>query len=158
MASSRSRRTSHDRRELRLVLSSPAQLAGMRAHLRRVLAAHAHGRTDSEAIVLATAEAANNGLLACQGDSCRVEVSVSLIEQFVCIEVHDPGAGVKGVCLDPARLASRDAEHGRGLHLMSELMESLEFVPRERGTMVRMTKRLAKQDGQEGEDSGRLAC
>ena len=36
-------------------------------------------------------------------------------------------------------------------------MESLEFVPRYRGTLVRMTKRLARLDEQEGEDTGRLA-
>ena len=57
--------------------------------------------------MLATAEAANNALLACQGDSCRVELSVSLIGQFVCIEVRDAGGGVKGVCLDPPVLPAR---------------------------------------------------
>ncbi len=158
MAGTRRRPTARDRNEVRVVLGNPTQLAGLRARLRRLLLACGQNRTDTEAIVLATQEAANNALLSCEAGPCRVEVSVSLIEQFVCIEVRDVGKGVRGVCLDPTRLASQEAEHGRGLHLMGELMESLELVPREHGTLVRMTKRLAWSDQQDAEVTGRLAC
>lgn len=157
MTHTRRRRATRDRTELRVVLSGSAQLAGLRVRLRRLLHAHGQTKADTEAIVLATEEAANNALLAGRSGSCRVEVSVALVERFVCVEVRDNGLGVKGVCLDPGGLAGRDAEHGRGLHLMGALMESLEIVPRSRGTLVRMTKRLARRDEQAGKDADRLA-
>ncbi len=123
-----------------------------------MLVAHGLGEADCVAVVLATEEAANNALVARKASSCRIEVSVALIDEFVCIEVRDAGSGVRGVCVDPARLAGRDAEHGRGLYLMAQLMESLELVPRAQGTLVRMTRQLAKRLHKEAEDGGRLAC
>ena len=157
MADSRRRRAAQRRTELRMLLSDPAQLAGLRARLRRLLRTYGENSIDSDAIVFATEEAATNALLACKPGSCRVEVNVALIEQFVCIEVRNTGSGMKGVCLDPARLASLDVEHGRGLRLMDALMESLEFVPRSQGTLVRTTKRLAEAGEQEGVAADRLA-
>ena len=107
--------------------------------------------------MLATAEAADNALLACPASDCCIEVIVSLIADYVCIEVRDSGAGVKGACLSPVKLVASDAEHGRGLYLMDQLMESLELVPRKRGTLVRMIKRLADEDA--GADQARRpAC
>ena len=94
--------------------------------------------------MLATAEAANNALLACRATPVGGAERL-LIGQFVCIEVRRRWRRRGRRLLD--RLAGQDAEHGRGLHLRGELMESLEFVPRSRGTLVRMTKRLARLDG-----------
>ena len=107
--------------------------------------------------MLATVEAADNALLACPASDCRIEVIVSLIADYVCIEVRDSGAGVRGACLNPGKLVASNAEHGRGLYLMDQLMESLELVPRERGMLVRMTKRLRDEDA--GADQAqRAAC
>ena len=53
-------------------------------------------------------------------------------------------------------LPDEAAEHGRGLYLMGQLMESLELVPRSQGTLVRMTKRLGYRDDPAG--TGRRAC
>ena len=139
---SRHRSPSGGRRELRLVLDSSAELAAMRRQLRQLLIAEQVSQSEREAIVLAAEEAANNALLSCGDSECRVEVIVSLIADYVCLEVRDGGVGIRGVCADVARLADESAEHGRGLHLMSELMESLELVSRSHGTLVRMTKRL----------------
>ena len=90
----------------------------------------------------APAEALNNALQACRPSACRVEAIVSIIAGHVCVEVRDVGGGTKGACVNLAELPDKSSEHGRGLYLMGQLMESLELVPRSHGTLVRMTKRL----------------
>jgi anti-sigma regulatory factor (Ser/Thr protein kinase) len=142
---------------LRVVLSSSAELVSFRQQLRGLLVARRVTKAEREAIVLAAEEAANNALLACEAAECQVEVIVSLIADYVCVEVRDAGAGIKGVCLDLTKLADESAEHGRGLYLMGELMESLELVPRSQGTLVRMTKRLRRLEAADPPDVGRLA-
>ena len=123
------------------MVSGPAQLAGLRQQLRELLDGEGVAAAEQEAIVLATVEALDNALLACQPADC-VEVLVSFVADYVCIEVRDAGAGIKGACLALGKLADEGDEHGRGLYLMQELTESLELVPRSRGTLVRMTKLL----------------
>lgn len=146
------------RHELRVVLSGSPELVSFRQQLRELLGAKQVTQGEREAIVLAAEEAANNALLACEASGCQVEVIVSLIADYVCVEVRDAGAGIKGVCADLAKLAGESAEHGRGLYLMGELMESLELVSRSQGTLVRMTKRLPERESQDDPaDAGRLA-
>jgi anti-sigma regulatory factor (Ser/Thr protein kinase) len=149
------------RQELRVVLSSSAQLVTFRQQLRGLLAARHVTEAEREAIVLAAVEALDNALLACERcerSDCQVEVVVSLIADYVCVEVRDAGAGTKGACLDLAKLAGESAEHGRGLYLMRELMESLELVSRSQGTLVRMMKRLPGRESRDDPtDAGRLA-
>ena len=143
-------------RELRLLLRSPAQLERFRQQLRSLLVTRQAAAAEREAIVLATEEALNNALLACEAPHCRVEAIVSLIADYVCVEVRDAGVGAKGVCVSLAKLPE-GAEHGRGLYLMGQLMESLELVARSRGTLVRMTKRLRRLESPGPDESGRLA-
>ena len=107
--------------------------------------------------MLATEEALDNALLAGEAADCQVEAIVSLIANYVCVEVRDAGAGAKGACLNLATLPAAQAEHGRGLYLMGQLMESLELVPRSQGTLVRMTKRLRRLESSKSAESGRLA-
>ncbi len=153
----RKTRSTGGRAQLRVVLSSSGQLASFRRRLRGLLATRQVTAAEGEAIVLATAEALNNALLASEAPHCRVEAIVSLIADYVCVEVRDAGAGTKGVCVNLVNLPSQGAEHGRGLYLMNQLMESLELVPRSQGTLVRMTKRLRRLDSVDPPESGRLA-
>ena len=147
------------RSELRVSLQSVAELVAFREELRSVLAATPLSEPDREAVVLAASEALDNALLACQGKACRVEVVVSLLSGYVCLEIRDAGAGFRGACYDLSRIAGATDEHGRGLHLMHELMESLELVPRSQGTLVRMTKRLPDPESPDtNADPERLAC
>jgi anti-sigma regulatory factor (Ser/Thr protein kinase) len=146
------------RTELRLVVSSPAQLGDFRRQVRELLAGTSVAAGEAEAIVLATAEALDNALLACRPTDCRVEVMISLIADHVCVEVRDAGAGIRGGCLDVVKLPGQGEEHGRGLYLMNELMESLELVHRSQGTLVRMTKLLGvRRPAAKPNDSTRLA-
>jgi anti-sigma regulatory factor (Ser/Thr protein kinase) len=140
------------REALHLVVDRPAQLVSFRRRVRGMLREHGVTKAEREAVVLATGEALNNALNACETDDCRVEVNVSLVEEFVCVEVRDAEARFRGACLDLRAAPDTAAEHGRGLFLMHALMESLEIVSRERGTLVRMTKRLETEG--RADDSG----
>ncbi|MGO8683343.1 MAG: ATP-binding protein [Thermoleophilia bacterium] len=131
--------------ELHAELSNAAQLVTFRQQLRELLAARHVTEAEREAIVLATGEALNNALRACERGGradCQAEAVVSLIADYICVEVRDAGAGSDGACLNLAKLAGESAEHGRGLHLMRELMGNLELVSRSQGTLVRMIKQL----------------
>ena len=137
------------REELRLLVDRPAQVAGFRRDVRGLLSARGLPADEREAIVLAADEALGNALQACAVDDCRVEVVVSLIADYVCVEVRDADERFNGVCLDMVDAPGDAEEHGRGLYLMRTLMESLEVVPRSRGTLVRMVKKLEARESRE---------
>ena len=148
-------RPSAVRAELLLVVDRPAELADFRRRVRALLADQGLKRSEREAVVLATVEALTNALNACDLDECRIEVKVSLVGDFICVEVRDADERFRGACLDLFAMPQTSAEHGRGLSLMQTLMESLEIVPRDQGTLVRMTKRLeaeGRAHGAEGDD------
>ena len=142
------------RDELRLLVDRPAQLASFRRRARALLSEHGLDEEERESVVLAAAEALNNALAACTGDLCRIEVIISLVGDFVCVEVRDTDEGFRGVCLDLTGLPAADAEHGRGLYLMRTIMESLEMVPCKRGTLVRMVKRLEARERRDAPNGG----
>ena len=144
--------------ELRVMIDRPAQLASFRRRVRMLLSKRGLRADEREAIVLATNEALSNALQACEVADCRIEVIVSLIADYVCVEVRDADERFQGVCLDLIEIPGESEEHGRGLYLMRTLMESLELVPRSHGTLVRMIKRLEAQERRdEPHDSERLA-
>ncbi len=132
--------------QLRLVVDRPAQLAGFRRRLRTLLRERGLPDEEREAVVLAADEALSNALQACHVAACHIEVELSLIGDYVCLEVRDADERFRGACVDLIEAPDEGAEHGRGLYLMRTLMESLELVPRERGTLVRMIKRLEAQE------------
>jgi anti-sigma regulatory factor (Ser/Thr protein kinase) len=127
---------------VRALVDTPAQLAGLRRRLRRLLGERGLREDEREAIVLATVEASSNALNACDVAACHIEVVVSLIADYICVEVRDADERFNGVCLDVPGVVGEDEEHGRGLYLMNAMMESFELVPRSRGTLVRMLRRL----------------
>ncbi len=137
------------RDELRVLVDRPAQLASLRTRMRTLLSARGTGAEEREVIVLAAAEALNNALAACGAADCHIELVVSLLDGYVCVEVRDADESFKGVCLDLIEVPEESEEHGRGLYLMRTLMESLELVPRKRGTLVRMVKKLEDQERRE---------
>lgn len=150
--------TAIDRRhELHVTLDGAQQLAAFRRRLRAFLASGHATAQECEAIVLAAVEALNNALQSRETAACQVEATVSLIADHVCVEVRDAGMGAKGVCVSLVKLPTQAGEHGRGLYLMGQLMESLELVPRSQGTLVRMTKRLRRLEARGPADSERLA-
>jgi anti-sigma regulatory factor (Ser/Thr protein kinase) len=129
------------------VVDRPDQIGGFRRRLRTLLNERGVRDAEREAIVLASAEALNNALQVCTVADCHVEVSVALVADYVCVEVRDASRGFRGACVDRIQDVDEDAEHGRGLYLMRELVESLEIVPRDRGTLVRLVKKLDAAEG-----------
>ena len=146
------------REELRILVDRPVQLASCRRRVRGLLSAGGLREGQREAIVLAADEALSNALQACDAPDCHIELVVSLVAGYVCVEVRDLDERFQGVCLDLIEAPGERPERGRGLYLMRTLMESLELVPRKRGTLVRMIKKLeAEERGAEQEDAERLA-
>jgi anti-sigma regulatory factor (Ser/Thr protein kinase) len=141
------RRTSRDAARsalsLRVSLTSHEQIAGLRTSLRGILVSS--DEPSREAVVLAASEAVANALTACEGrPDCRAEAVATVMSGYVCLEVRDNAGGMNGACFDLTHGAGPDDEHGRGLQLMNDLMESFELLERADGTMVRMTRRIPR--------------
>ncbi len=128
---------------LHVSLTSHEQIAGLRTSLRGIL--HTSDEPVREAVVLAASEAVANALTACEGrPDCRAEAVATVMSGYVCLEVRDNAGGMNGACFDVTHGAGPDDEHGRGLRLMSDLMESFELLERTDGTLVRMTRRIPR--------------
>jgi PAS domain S-box-containing protein len=120
----------------RLSLTLPAEpesLAGLRRRLGRFL--HAAGASEAEQyeITLAVCEAAGNAVEHAYGPGdadFRVELRVD--GQGVTADVRDEGSWRE----------PRGEERGRGLRIIDGLMEDVEIVPEEGGTIVRMRRTL----------------
>jgi PAS domain S-box-containing protein len=119
--------------------SDPESLAPMRSMLRRWLG-HANGGEDEVAeIVTACGEAATNAIEHAGGAGGRpFEVSGRLDGREVEICVRDWGSW----------RSPRPGDQGRGISLMGGLMGTVEVVPSEQGTTVRMTRRLLGDEGE----------
>ncbi len=119
----------------------PADLAGLRRSVRRLLMAHRVDEPTVQEILLAVQEAAKNGLTFGDTAAPDATVTVSVTGADVLVEVADTGSGFPG---DPEQvpLAGPLDEHGRGLFLMRRFMDTLEVVPSRVGTNVRMTRHL----------------
>ncbi len=119
-----------DRFEVELP-TEPEALASMRAVLRRWLR-HVEGSEQEIAeVVTACGEAATNAIEHA-GAGTPFEITGQVEGRRVDIAVRDFGAW----------RAPRDGDRGRGLSLMRALMDSVEVVPTEEGTTVRMQRTL----------------
>lgn len=91
-------------------------------------------------IILATHEAAKNGLRF-SGER-PVYVTAHLCDDRITVCVADCGAGFEPGRCQPALCPDPQQSHGRGLHLMCELMDAVEVDRRPLGCVVRMSRRL----------------
>ena len=120
----------------RLSLTLPAEpesLPGLRRRLGRFL--HAAGASDAEQyeITLSVCEAAGNAIEHAYGPGdaeFRVELRVD--GQELTADVRDDGSWRE----------PRGAERGRGLKIIDGLMDEVEVLPEEGGTVVRMRRTL----------------
>jgi PAS domain S-box-containing protein len=120
----------------------PGELAYMRSLLRRWLA-HAEGSEQEIAEILAAAgEAVANAIEHSGGLADGFEVAGSVDDGRVEITVRDFGAWREPSAEGNAR--------GRGLTLMRQMMDSVEVVPQESGTMVRMSRRIGNGEAPVG--------
>jgi len=128
-----------------VTLTGPADLAGMRAVVRRLLSGHGVDEDTVEEIVLATQEASKNALTFTGGSDPCASVSLRVVRGEVLVEVLDCGRGFDPTC-EGIAVAGPFDEHGRGVFLMRRFMDTLDVVPRRAGCVVRMTKRLGRVD------------
>lgn len=111
----------------------PAVLAGLRRAVGRWLASH--GLSDEQVfdIALAVSEASANAIEHAYGPvDATFEVSCTIDEREVVVDVSDAGSW--------RPLGQR--ERGRGLDIMSRLMDELQVQRTETGTRVRLVKKL----------------
>lgn len=128
-----------------VTLTGPADLAGMRAVVRRLLSGHGVDEATVEAIVLATQEASKNALSFTKGPDTCASVTLHVVSGEVLVEVLDCGRGFDVTC-EGLDVAEPLDEHGRGVFLMRRFMDTLEVAPEGVGCLVRMTKRLGRID------------
>jgi anti-sigma regulatory factor (Ser/Thr protein kinase) len=114
--------------------AEPESLAGLRRRLGRFL--HAAGVSDSEQyeITLTVCEAAGNAIEHAYGPGdAEFHVEVRLEGHELTADVRDEGRWRE----------PRGVERGRGLQIIEGLMDEVDVVTEEEGTVVRMRRRLA---------------
>jgi len=126
-----------------VTLTDAADLAGMRAVVRRLLGGRGVDEATLEEIVLATHEASKNALTFTKGPDTCASVTLRVVSSEVLVEVLDCGGGFDPTCEGLDTAGPLD-EHGRGVFLMRRFMDTLEVEPRRVGCLVRMRKRVGR--------------
>jgi anti-sigma regulatory factor (Ser/Thr protein kinase) len=114
----------------------PDSIPVMRRVLTRWLAAAGASRMESDEITLACSEACANAVEHAYGPGgADFEVEAESVHDGVTVAVRDSGQWRE----------PRGSHRGRGMMLMEGLMDSVEVGKGEAGTVVRMSRRLAKE-------------
>ena len=94
-------------------------------------------------VPVALTEALSNAILRGNRDdpAKQVHIRASVDAHRLIVEVEDEGAGfdLDESLIDPTAPENIEREDGRGLFLMRKLMDNVERVPAESGSIVRMT-------------------
>lgn len=112
----------------------------LRDALRSLCARHLIAAPVVDEVVLATQEACNNALMHSDTAQGTIEIRASVVDSCICVEVKDRGRGLAPDDVDTERPPDPLEAHGRGLFIIHNLMDSLEIIPCQPGTLVRMTK------------------
>jgi anti-sigma regulatory factor (Ser/Thr protein kinase) len=120
---------------------SPSSLTTLREFIRVTLRPYPNVEPHIEDIVSATHEACKNSLLHNPRSESPVDVICKVLKNSVVIEVLDKGSGFDPEILPPSP-PEPEAQEGRGLLIIYSLMDKVEAETGERGTRIRMHKRL----------------
>jgi serine/threonine-protein kinase RsbW len=129
--------------ELRIAPEADA-VRVVRSQLRSLLEAHGFSAAARESVLLGLDEVLVN---ACEHAGSRargesVELAITLFGDRLEIEVRDRGDFAARAAAASAALPGEDAESGRGLFLIQQTMDSVEWRSRDGGgTCVRLVKR-----------------
>jgi anti-sigma regulatory factor (Ser/Thr protein kinase) len=116
----------------------PRELAGVRHLLRRWLFDHGAGDDDCSAFAIAVTEACANSIEHAYGPrDATVGIDASMAGDLVTVTVSDHGRW-----RDPRSSATN---RGRGITLMREFMDDVEFAKLEEGTRVQLRRRLERR-------------
>jgi len=130
----------------RLDVSFPAEVNRVGEVVDKVvaLATQLHGETGKEQeIALALTEALANAVKhgSKNNPSLSVQCQVVAEGRAMTIMVRDSGPGFDPASIaNPLELAGLTADHGRGLHMIRQLMDEVQFE--RNGAEIRMTKRF----------------
>ena len=105
----------------------------------------------------ATREESNDIQVAChEASSNAMEHAYRFREATISVDAEVVGEEIVITVADQGQWRDqRDSDRGRGLNLIRALMDSVEVNPTERGTTVRMTKRLGSAAARRAADSRR---
>jgi len=130
----------------RLDISFPADVNRVGEVVDKVvaMACRLHGETGKEQeIALALTEALANAVKHGSKNDPSLKVQCQVIAEgpAMTIIVRDPGLGFDPASVaNPLELAGLTADHGRGLHMIRQLMDEVQFE--RNGAEIRMTKRF----------------
>jgi anti-sigma regulatory factor (Ser/Thr protein kinase) len=114
--------------------AEPGSLAGLRRRLARFLHATGASEVEQYELTLTICEAAGNAIEHAYGPGdATYEVEVTFVAGELVATVRDSGSWRE----------KRDEHRGRGLNIIEELMDHVEVVAQEDGTVVTMRRRLA---------------
>ena len=132
--------------QIRLDVTFPAQVERIGGVVEKVvaLARQLHGETDKEQeIALALTEALANAVKhgSKNDPSLKVQCQVITAGPAMTIIVRDSGPGFDPESIaNPLELAGLTADHGRGLHMIRQLVDEVRFE--RNGAEIYMTKRF----------------
>jgi len=115
----------------------------MRRDLRGYLAAHALAANVACDVVLAADEAFINAVSHAGSGDGPIRVSARVSQGEASVEVQDGGCGFTFRRSDPRSVSDVDCSNGRGVFLMESMMDEVSVRSGQRGTTVRMVRRLA---------------
>ena len=139
-------RAGHSPPETKLDITFPAQVDRIAEVVDKVvaLARSLHGETGKEQeLALAVTEALANAVKhGSKNDPSREVRCLAIAESStLTVIVSDSGTGFDaGSVANPLECAGLTAEHGRGLHMIRQLVDQVRFA--RRGAEIRMTKRF----------------
>ena len=132
--------------QTKLDIAFPAQVDRIAGVVEKVvaLARQLHGETDKEQeIALALTEALANAVKHGSKNDPSLQVQCQVITEGSAIHiiVRDSGPGFDPASVaNPLELAGLTADHGRGLHMIRQLMDEVRFE--RNGAEIHMTKRF----------------
>lgn len=123
------------------VPANASTLSGRVGHVRAFLRKHDVDHDVAWDIVTCVHEGCANAILH-SGSPDDIDVQLNVDEERVTIVIADSGRGLDLNGFDPHRQPELLRSDGRGLYTMACLMDEFE-ISVDRGTEIRMTKRLA---------------
>lgn len=125
------------------IAPDPTHLLRSRERVRDYLYQHCSTEEAVDQVVLAVDEACTNALRH-SGTTDDLEIRLGFYAGDLVVEVRDHGRGLDDTTFDPRRVPAPLANDGRGMYLISSLVDEVEFTS-DSGLLVRMVKRAVQR-------------
>lgn len=126
------------------VPSLPEMVSGVRSRVAEIASSMPFSSDEIEDIRIAVGEAATNALKhGSDSDACRMVIEVEKEQDGIKISVSDRGCGFDLEAVQNLESSGSLAERGRGIALMTALMDKVKFHFGSPGTRVVLQKRFS---------------